>query len=130
MIKEYTLPGYSAAVLRFSYLGNTVNVEFKNAGCKAGTSRYITGNKFVQDAIEKDPRFGSGIILTARFAETPENEAKSRVRKVKKVASVKSINDAMRYLADHGVEMSDSINVFEEAEKLDVEFVNLTNGVY
>lgn len=129
MVKEYSLPGYSGAVLRFNYLGNSINVEFKSTGCKAGTSRFITGNPYIQDAIENDPRYGSGVLLTASYADASCTTPVPRVRNIKKITSVKSINDALRYLSSHGVTLTDSTNVFDEAAKLDVEFVNLPGAL-
>lgn len=123
MVKEYTLYRYEGGALRFRHCGVDISVTFRGSGMKSHTSHFITKNQFIQDAIENDPRFGSVIRITAKFAEKEENVEKLvPLKKIKRLPRIQTANDALRYLSEHGVTITDQTDLFEEADKLGVCF--------
>lgn len=63
--KLYELVGMDACRMQTVYCGTKVNMEFKNGNHLNGKKAVlITSNPFVQDAIEKDPRFGEMFKLS------------------------------------------------------------------
>lgn len=87
MLKIYECIGKQCAVLHFRYFGIDTKVEFANGNTARGRgAEYSTRDRFIQDAIENDSRFGSSIQIKAVYPE-PEDEV---VNKPKPSGSNKS----------------------------------------
>lgn len=70
MIKIYELIKQNSGRLVFNYCGVTLNVNFENGNTvKKVNASFRTNNRFFQDAIEKDNRFGVSIRLAKSFLE-------------------------------------------------------------
>lgn len=127
MKKVYEIKGKDSCRVKVVYCGASVVVDFTNGAVIHGrNARYITDNKFVQDAIESDPRFGS-LIICAEVYGAPEVKAKESapIRNVKAVKSVKNTNDAIDWFASKGEVFTNKEELDALCEKYGVEFPNL-----
>lgn len=108
MTKIYELAGKDRCQIFTVYCGIRVNVEFRGVVGGTGRSQYKTSDRFVQDALEHDFRFGSLYKLIHSFDETKVEEVKKAAeeaeepRRLKNINSVKSLNDALVYFGRKG----------------------------
>lgn len=120
MIKIYELIKQNAARLVFSYCGVKINADFGNGNTFINrNAQFTTNNRFFQDAIENDSRFGVSIKLAKSIKEDSDEEKTVPEEKkedvpTKKAGSKKtkniqfeSVNDFMEFLTSEGDEMSD-----------------------
>lgn len=125
MVKVYELTRFDGMQIKLNWCGQTVTAEFKGGGVR-NRAKILTSNLFVQDALEHDPRFGSLFVLTQSF-EDKETKAEAEVeeKKKRKITRVKSVNDAMRWLAENGYNPTGDEDLESLMEKAGVEFPNL-----
>ena len=122
MIKVYEMKGMNACKMSVEYKGVNINLSFDNGNISSKrNARLTTENRFVQDAIESMPIYGTRIILAhvvEKVEATPEvveeEERSPRVRRqtnrgeraAKKavanvdqtvIEGVKNVNDAVGY---------------------------------
>jgi len=136
-----------SAVLSTRYCGETIDFEFKNGISSLNGQRatFTTNDRFVQDAIERDPRFGSMFVLSqvikdeeevakeAAALEAPvetqsDQPKKSRKKKddgTTQVPEVVTINDAYDYFAAKGIVIDDDEQLEQTMRELNVSFPNL-----
>lgn len=82
MIKEYEFIGKQCAVLRISYFGIDMKLEFTNGNtARSKGAEYTTKDRFTQDAIEHDMRFGKTIFLRNKYLEPGEEVKNSKTNK-------------------------------------------------
>lgn len=78
MIKDYEYIGKQSAVLHITYFGIDLKVEFTNGNtARSKGAEFSTNDRFTQDAIEHDSRFGSVIRLRGIFPEPSDNKPKN-----------------------------------------------------
>lgn len=102
--KVYTLKRFGSAALTTEYMGQEIRLEFSYGhgaiGCNRGT--LIVNDKFTQDAIEHDSRFGSLITLTKTIEhdedaeEVEPKDAKPDVQVVRAKRYTQAQLDAMK----------------------------------
>lgn len=108
MTKIYELAGKDRCQIFTVYCGIRIPVEFRGVVGGNGRSQYKTSDRFVQDALEHDFRFGTLYKLIATFDETKVVSAKAaeieaeEPRRLKNINSVKSLNDALVYFSRKG----------------------------
>ena len=156
MIKIYECVRKNTARVVTKYLGVTLQLNFENGNIYAGMgAQLVTNDKFVQDAIENDSRYGITFKLKRTIPEESDTdeaqEAQSRTaenggavngkgRKAKKagavsgtdgnggaevIENVKTINDAVDYFAEQGVLVEDVNQIGDYCSKYNVSFPNL-----
>ena len=89
MIKVYEMKGMNACKMSVEYKGVNINLSFDNGNISSKrNARLTTENRFVQDAIESMPIYGTRIILAhvvEKVEATPEvveeEERSPRVRR-------------------------------------------------
>lgn len=125
-IKTYEIAGKDECRLRTVFCGVPVNMEFKGGDyANRKNARLRTGNPFVQDAIESDPRFGSIIRLSAVDGERVGQKgraAKPSASKTKEVKTVKNVNDAIAYFAREGETVDSEAQIEALMDKYKVSF--------
>lgn len=152
-IKIYELTRMKTAFFITKYLEHTVELPFTSGRGNGNECRaeYVTGNKFIQDAIEHDARFGHDFVLTntyktaeeiakeeedARKAEELANavvepiEEEKPKKKAKKsnsneVLEVRTLNDAFDYFANLGIAVDSKDQLEQTMRELKVSFPNL-----
>lgn len=150
MIKVYEIKGMNACKMSTEYKGVSINLSFENGNISSKrNARLTTENKFVQDAIEAMPIYGTRIVLShameksvAKPVEVEEEEERSpRMRRqanrgerapkktsvpnVTVVESVKNLNDAASYFEGKGVLVESKEQLPEMMEQHNVVFPNL-----
>lgn len=141
MIKKvYELIGMDACRINTTYCGVKVNMEFRNGNHMNGKrATLITVNPFVQDAIERDPRYGKMFKLANSYElpDNPENPVideeenprrrglRGRRNAVTAVEEVRSVNDVIEYFAKKGEKVDGDAMIEELKAKYNVEFPNL-----
>lgn len=141
MRKIYILDnGMTAGKISTTYCGVKVNMEFSGGNPAAGIKAKLeTDSLFVQDAIEHDACYGRDIKLWKAFGEVkpkaePKVDGKAEVKdaeaddvkpKVKKVAKVKNVNDAIAYFTELGETVETDADIETLCAKHNVEFPNL-----
>lgn len=146
MIKVYEVLRMNNARLFTSFMGVKLELNFKNGNLLRGINgNLVTSDRFVQDAIENDPRFGVTIRLKSSYPESEEEKAsiaeeksgkhssntsaaqKERITKnaVKSVDTVKSMNDVIDYFTSLGETVESEEQIEELKEKYKVKFPNL-----
>lgn len=146
MIKVYEVLRMNNARLFTSFMGVKLELNFKNGNLLRGINgNLVTSDRFVQDAIENDPRFGVTIRLKSSYPESEEEKAsiaeeksgkhssktsaaqKERIAKnaVKSVDTVKSMNDVIDYFTSLGETVESEEQIEELKEKYKVKFPNL-----
>ena len=150
MIKVYEMKGMNACKMSIEHKGVTINLSFENGNISSKrNARLTTENRFVQDAIEAMPIFGTRIILAhtvergvAKPVEAEEEACSPRLRRrmnrgeaaTKKEAAgadttvvkdVKNLNDAVAYFEEKGVLVETKEQLTEMMEKHNVSFPNM-----
>lgn len=146
MIKVYEALRMNAARLFTTFMGVKIELNFKNGNLLRGVNaNLVTSDRFVQDAIEHDNRFGVTIRLKSSYAETQEDKEtlaegkagnkstklsasqKERIAKnaVKAVDTVKTMNDVIDYFTSLGETVESEEQIEELKEKYKVKFPNL-----
>lgn len=148
MIKVYEVIRMNSARLITTYFGVKVELNFKNGNLLRGVNaNLVTNDRFVQDAIEHDQRFGATIRLKSSYPESDDDKEsiskeKEKTRRQSRSSSVreqrqpvkeeftaveevKSINDIISYFASLGETVEDESQIEELKEKYKVKFPNL-----
>lgn len=155
MIKEYEYIGKQSAVLHLNYFGIDLKVEFTNGNtARSRGAEFSTNDRFVQDAIEHDFRFGGSIKLKCTYPEVsdkkPEQvtkntrDEKGRGRRsgkgaadknnskdgeddqqVQVVESCKNMNDVVKFFTDKGEKPEGDEDIKALMEKYNVSFPNV-----
>lgn len=146
MIKVYEMKGMNACKMSIEYKGVNINLSFENGNISSNrNARLSTESRFVQDAIEAMPSFGTRVILAHAMEESVavpeviEEERSPRARRqmnrgsskkatdpgIVVVESVKNVNDAAAYFMDKGVSVESKEHLKELMQKHNVEFPNL-----
>ena len=144
--KIYNLEnGMTWGRLSTKFCGVTINMEFKGGSKTPKVKASLeTGSKFVQDAIENDPRFGTLFTLAHTYGEEEQKPAEETVEEVVEEApkakkavkskkektlmdieEVKSVNDVERFFEERGEEVSGDEDIERLTEKYGVTFPNL-----
>lgn len=126
MVKIYELKRFDGMQIKLSYCGQTLTVEFKG-GDSRHRAKVITANLFVQDALEADPRFGKLYELKQAYEDTPKAKEKAieKAQKKRKITNVKTVNEALRWLAENGYNPTGENDLDDLMAKAGVEFPNL-----
>lgn len=143
------MKGMNACKMRIEHKGVTINLSFENGNISSKrNARLTTENRFVQEAIEAMPSFGTRVVLAhaveksvAIPAEVEEEERSPRARRqasrgavAKKpkseneptaVEEVKNINDAASYFMEKGVTVESKEQLEELMQKYNVVFPNM-----
>lgn len=144
------MKGMNACKMSIEHKGVTINLSFENGNISSKrNARLTTENRFVQDAIEAMPSFGTRVVLVhaveksvAMPVEVEEEELSPKARRrmnraervVKKsaapsdgdvVESVKNENDAVSYFEERGILVDSKEHLAEVMEKHNVVFPNL-----
>lgn len=134
MIKVYEAIRLNSARLITQYLNVSIELNFINGNTLQGkNAELITNNKFIQDAIEHDSRYGVTIRLKRTYQEELDSEEKTKTKKQKKqnvdgskvISEVKNINDAISYFISKGEMVADDSDIEKLKEKYHVTFPNL-----
>ena len=149
MIKVYEMKGMNACKMSIEHKGVTVNLSFENGNISSKrNARLTTENRFVQDAIEAMPSFGTRVVLAHAMeksvaipVEVEEEERSPRARRqasrgavAKKpkseneptaVEEVKNINDAASYFMEKGEAVESKEQLDELMQKHNVVFPNM-----
>lgn len=134
--KVYQLKYKRRASFYTTYCGIGINLDFMHNVTDDDRAQLIVTNKFVQDAIEHDSRFGTEFILVDTYGEEePKPEAPTSTTSEKKptkrapkkviVSDVTNINDAYDYFAAHGVVLTTLDELKAQIAKENVEFPNV-----
>jgi hypothetical protein len=150
MIKVYEMKGMNACKMSIEHKGVTINLSFENGNISSKrNARLTTENRFVQDAIEAMPSFGTRVVLAHAMeksvaipVEVEEEERSPRARRqasrgavAKKpkseneptvVEEVKNINDAASYFMEKGEAVESKEQLEELMQKHNVVFPNLS----
>lgn len=143
------MKGMNACKMSIEHKGVTINLSFENGNISSKrNARLTTENRFVQDAIEAMPSFGTRVILAhameksvAMPVEVEEEERSPRARRqashgavTKKpkseneptaVEEVKNINDAASYFMEKGEAVESKEQLGELMQKYNVVFPNM-----
>lgn len=132
MKKIYTTK-YSKLKFTLERGGLKAEIEFKNGRMADNVpARFITSDKFLQYALEKDPRFGRMYRLERSIPE-PGDEKKEEVKeapkekKAKDVTVVETVNDladAIDYFSTVGKVLTTEKQVKAAMKSMNVEFPN------
>lgn len=155
MIKDYEFVGKQCAVLHLKYFGIDLKVEFTNGNtARQRGAEFSTNDRFVQDAIEHDSRFGSVIKLRGVYPEAsdkkPEQVTKNTKdekgkggksgkgaadknnskdgeddQQVQVVESCKNMNDVVKFFTDKGEKPEGDEDIKALMEKYNVSFPNV-----
>lgn len=144
------MKGMNACKMSIEHKGVTINLSFENGNISSKrNARLTTENRFVQDAIEAMPSFGTRVVLAhameksvAMSVEVEEEERSPRARRqasrgavAKKpkseneptaVEEVKNINDAASYFMEKGEAVESKEQLEELMQKYNVVFPNLS----
>ena len=107
--------------LRVPYLGQTVMANFKGGDRIRSRAKLVTSDRFIQDALEHDPRYGVLFTCVKKYEDTPAQVAKAR-----KITKVKTINDALLYFTQLGASVTGENDLKDLMEQYNVEFPNLS----
>lgn len=112
--------------IKLNYCGQQLTVEFKG-GDSRHRAKVITANLFVQDALEADARFGKLYELKQSYEDTPKAKEKAieKSARKRKVTNVKTVNEALRWLAENGYNPTGENDLDDLMAKAGVEFPNL-----
>lgn len=138
--KVYQLKYKRRASFYTTYCGIGINLDFMHNVTDDDRAQLIVTNKFVQDAIEHDSRFGTEFTLVDTYGEeepkteeitstastTSEKKPTKRAPKKVIVSDVTNINDAYDYFAAHGVVLTTLDELKAQIAKENVEFPNVT----
>lgn len=143
------MKGMNACKMSIEHKGVTVNLSFENGNISSKrNARLTTENRFVQDAIEAMPSFGTRVVLAHAMeksvaipVEVEEEERSPRARRqasrgvvAKKpksenestvVEDVKNINDAASYFMEKGEAVESKEQLEELMQKYNVVFPNM-----
>lgn len=146
------MKGMNACKMSTEYRGVNIKLSFENGNISSGrNARLTTDNRFVQDAIEALPIFGTKVVLAHSVEKTvvqpivaeEEEERSPRMRRqvargtvAKKakeapedgstiVEEVKNINDAASYFMEKGVTVDSKEQLAELMQKHNVVFPNM-----
>ena len=132
MKKIYTTK-YSKLKFTLERGGLKAEIEFKNGRMADNVpARFITSDKFLQYALEKDPRFGRMYRLERSIPE-PGDEKKEEVKeapkekKAKDVTVAETVNDladAIDYFSTVGKVLTTEKQVKAAMKSMNVEFPN------
>lgn len=156
MIKIYEAIKQNSARLVTTWCNVAVTLNFVDGNVYQGKgAQLVTNDRFVQDAIEHDPRFGVTIKLKKRMAEESDNVEAEKTQNTNKkdaaqntsdkaqkgkgkkgaakdipsgaeaIESVKTMNDAMDYFAEKGELLESAEGLSELCGKYGVAFPNL-----
>lgn len=144
MIKVYEAIKQNSARLCTTYCGILLELNFVNGNQILGrNAELMTNNRFVQDAIEHDKRFGLSIRLKRTYPEPSDKAAKplaraaktvqkkstekaeEDVKKAEEVASVTNTNDAIAYFLERGESPEGDLDIEALKKKYNVSFPNL-----
>lgn len=143
------MKGMNACKMSIEHKGVTINLSFENGNISSKrNARLTTENRFVQDAIEAMPSFGTRVVLAHAMeksvaipVEVEEEERSPRARRqasrgavAKKpkseneptaVEEVKNINDAASYFMEKGEAVESKEQLEELMQKHNVVFPNM-----
>lgn len=138
MIKVYEAIKQNSARLCTTYCGILVELNFVNGNQILGRNAELhTNNKFVQDAIEHDRRFGLTLRLKRTYAEPSDPVTKPAVKTLKSVPrkiktdqpeevdSIKDANGAIAYFLAKGEAPDEELDIEALKKKYNVSFPNL-----
>ncbi len=139
MTKIYELAGKDRCQLTLIYCGLKRTVEFVSTGGATCRSQLKTTDRFLQDALEHDPRFGRLYKCVQKFDENavvqdkkPVADAEERggqtSRRAKTIISVKNLNQALNYFVRQGELPQTEEEVKTLMEKYNVSFPNWKDG--
>lgn len=136
--KIYELTRKRSAYFETKYCGIIVKMPFVDGRGSAGTERaeFVTSDRFTQDAVENDPRFGKEFFLAGSFGEeevaqpsaeeaTPKKKNKKAVKTAEDVETVLTINDAYDYFASVGRVVETKEQLLEAMKECNITFSNL-----
>lgn len=146
--KIYELVNMDACRITIVYCGVTIHAEFRNGNfMNRRKASLITTNPFVQDALEKDPRFGKSYKLAATYEiddkpskpeieskpargskggkKAPEQKTENKEKEMQDVESVKTMNDVIDYFVSKGEVIGNPDQIDALKEKYHVNFPNL-----
>lgn len=118
---------FDAMTIRLNYCGQTILATFKGGVNAKVRARLTTSDRFVQDALEADPRYGTLYRMLRSYEDFPcYNAANAEVdTKPKKITKVKDINGALRFFTEMGASVTGESDLKALMEKYNVEFPNL-----
>lgn len=130
MTKIYEIKGKDRCQINVNYCGVKIVAEFKQVSGGLRRSQLKTTDRFVQDALEHDPRFGSLYTCVQSFDDeelTREQivEEEHRSAPAKRVYTVKTVNDAISYFSKKGELPTDDKSVKALMEQYNIAFPNL-----
>lgn len=127
MVKVYEMARFDAMTIRLNYCGQTILANFKGGVSAKVRARLTTSDRFVQDALEADPRYGTLYRMLRSYEDFPcyKADAAEVDNKPKKITKVKSVNDALRFFTEMGASVTGESDLASLMEKYNVEFPNL-----
>ena len=127
MVKVYEMARFDAMTIRLNYCGQTILATFRGGVNAKVRARLTTSDRFVQDALEADPRYGTLYRMLRSYEDFPcYNAANAEVdTKPKKITKVKDINGALRFFTEMGASVTGESDLKALMEKYNVEFPNL-----
>ena len=124
MVKVYEAKRFDELQIKLNYCGQALSVKFSGADERHRAS-FTTANLFVQDALERDSRYGSLFTLVRKYNDDSVKTADAAEKAPKKVAKVKTVNDALRWFTEAGYAPTGEDDITALCEKANVEFPNL-----
>lgn len=124
MVKVYEAKRFDELQIRLNYCGQSLVVKFSGADARHRAS-FTTNNLFVQDALERDPRFGSLFVLVRKYNDDSAKNVEAAEKAPKKIVKVKTVNDALRWFTEAGFAPTGEEDITSLCEKANVEFPNL-----
>ncbi len=127
MVKVYEMTRFDAMTIRLHYCGQTILANFKGGVSAKVRARLTTSDRFVQDALEADPRYGTLYRMLRSYEDfSCYKAANAEVdSKPKKIAKVKSINDALRFFTEMGASVTGEADLSTLMARYNVEFPNM-----
>ena len=128
--KVYELKRKKSAFFQTKYCGVVVDMPFTIGAGSGGEyrSELVVDDRFTQDAIEHDPRFGKEFFLASTFGEDdpePEAEPAEEEAEEKPVAKKKAAKKSTKKAAAEEVKefktLNDAIYYLEEEKGIDTD---------
>lgn len=131
MTKVYEIKGKDRCQIVVRYCGAKITAEFKQVAGGSRRSQLVTSDRFVQDALEHDARFGGLFTCVKRFDEADVAKAADagediRSTPPKMVNTVRNLNDAISWFAKKGEMPTSDEDVKALMDKYNVAFPKWT----
>lgn len=134
--KVYQLKSRERALFHSRFYGVEIDIDFMHASSDENKGQFVTADRFIQDAVEADPRFNVEFELVQTVEEPKEeaenapeqvSQSKAKPKKEKKVVvkDVTTVNDAYDYFLSKGLVLNTLDELRSKISEYNIEFPNL-----